>query len=339
MARSVALVTGATGLIGSYIVDQLIAEGWDVRAIVRDVESARHMLPNEVELARGDVLDEASFTNAALGVNTIFHCAATIFSRGGWAAYRATNLGGTSNAILAAERSKARLLQLSSVAVYGSRARYEAAMRGGRTDEDTPLAPMSERAFYARSKRESEELVMKAHAQGRVWATAVRPCVVYGIRDRQCVPRAAKLLMHFPAPLINGGRTTMSIVHAGNVAQGAVLAATSDIAGGRAYNLANDFDVTARRFFELGAQGLGKRVRFVPVPLGLAQGVMRGITRITRLLFGGGLISSSSLDFLSQNNPFSSDRARRELGWNPSARPEVAIPEAFRWWRDHRSAA
>ena len=335
---SVALVTGATGQVGWHIVDRLLAEGWGVRALVRNPDAARSALPAGVELMTGDVLDEASFTRAAAGVHTIFHSAANIISGGGWETFRAVNIDGTANAITAAERSRARLLQVSSVAVYGAQARYEAARRGMRTDEETQLPPLRERAYYARSKRESEELVMTAHRQGRCWATAVRPCVVYGTRDRQFVPRAAKLIGRVPIPLMNGGRSIMTIVHAGNVAHGAVLAATSDVAGGRAYNLANDFDVSVRRFFELAAEGLGRRAHFVPVPVSLARGALDVVTRLGRLILGGrfSLVSKSSIDFLSADNPFSSDRARRELGWFPSVRPEVSIPEAFRWWKEQQ---
>ena len=44
---------------------------------------------------------------------------------------------------------------------------------------------------------------------------------------------------------------------------------------------------------------------------------------------------SSSLDFLARDNPFSSDLARRELGWDPPVRPEIGIAESFRWWAAH----
>ena len=66
----------------------------------------------------------------------------------------------------------------------------------------------------------SEALVLEAHAAGRIWATAVRPDVIYGKRDRQFVPRIAGLLQRGFAPLIGGGRTTLPIVHAANVADG-----------------------------------------------------------------------------------------------------------------------
>lgn len=330
---SVALVTGATGLVGSHIVDRLLETGWTVRALVRSPGRAMTTLPTNVEAIAGDVLDEASFTRAAAGCHVVFHAAAKIIVRGGWEAYRVTNVEGTRNAIAAAERAKARLLQVSSVAVYGL-ARYDAARRGERTDEATVLAPLPERAFYARSKRESEELVLQAHRQGRVWATAVRPDVIYGRRDRQFVPRLAVLVRRGAIPLLNGGRATMAVVHAANVAQGAVLAATSDIAGGKAYNLANDHAVSVRRFFELAGEGLGNKPLWLPMPLWFARGALRASKSALRLLTGGrfSLVSNSAIDFLAEDNPFSSDRAKQELGWAPSVRPEAGIPDAFRWW-------
>lgn len=334
---STALVTGATGLVGSHVVDRLLGDGWTVRALTRDPDAARAALPARVEARAGDVLDERSFTAAAQGADAVFHAAANIIVRGGWEAYRVTNVEGTRNAISAAAKAGARLLHVSSVAVYGSASRYDAARRGGRTDERTALAPLPERAYYARSKRESEQLVLAAHDRGEVWATAVRPDVIYGPRDRQFVPRVAKLLRTgMPVPLLKGGRSILAVVHAANVADGAILAATSDVAGGQAYNLANDHDVSVRRFFELAGQGLGIRPLFLPMPLWLARAGLRGVKSVARLLTGGrfSLVSSSAIDFVVEDNPFSSDRARHELGWDPRVHPETGIPDAFRWWAE-----
>lgn len=332
---SVALVTGATGLVGSHIAELLLEEGWTVRALTRSAASARDLAPG-VEACVGDVLDESSFRRAASGCHAVFHAAANIIVRGGWESYRVTNIEGTKNAIAACEGAKARLLQVSSVAVYGPASRYDAAMRGEKTDERTALAPLSERAFYARSKRESEALAMEAHRQGRIWATAIRPVVVYGKRDRQFVPRMGKLIGRVPIPLLNGGRSVFGVVHAANVAQGALLAATSDRAGGSAYNLANDFDVTVREFFDLAARGLGRPSLLVPMPVWFASGALRVAKSGLRLLSGGrlSLLSNSAIDFIARDNPFSSERAKRELGWAPTVRPEAGVVEAFRWYRN-----
>jgi nucleoside-diphosphate-sugar epimerase len=325
-----ALVTGATGLVGSHIVERLLHDGWTVRALVRSPSQWLDSL--HVDSRRGDVLDTESFANAAAGSDVIFHTAAAITPSGGWEAFRRLNVDGTESAIAATERSGARLVHLSSVAVYGPDARYRPS--GEKTSEDMVLAPLPENAFYARSKRESEELVLAAHAKGRIWATAVRPDVIYGCRDRQFVPRMARIIRRGVAPIIGDGHTTLALVHAANVADGAVRAAVCEQAGGRAYNLANDFDVTVREFFTWGAEGLGRRVRLLSIPKPLARTAFSALVFALRIATAGrmSVLSSGSLDFLTRDNPFTSERARKELGWSPTTRHERGVPEAFRWW-------
>ena len=329
-----ALVTGATGQVGRHVVERLRRDGWAVRALVRDLTAAAELRALDVDLTLGNTLDEHSFSAAATGREVIFHTAAAVTPSGGWEAFRRPNVDGTRNAVAAAASAGARLVHVSSVAVYGATARYR---DGVRTDETSPLAPLSEGDFYARSKRESEEIVMEACRRGNIWATAVRPDVIYGRHDRQFVPRVARLIRRGFAPLIGDGSTRLAIVHAENVADGMVRAAATDRARGREYNLANDFDVTAAEFFRLAAKGLDVRVRMVRFPYGLAKGAERALRRVVELMPGSRVpaISFSAIDFLGRNNPFISDRARTELGWNPQVRPEHAVPEAFAWSAKH----
>ena len=156
-----------------------------MRALVR--RPSPELASQGVDLAFGDVLRPDLFAQAAAGADVIFHTAAAVTARGGWEAFRRPNVDGTRNAIDAAERAGARLMHLSSVAVYSRR--YENPSE--KIHEDAPLLPLPEHAYYPRSKRESENMVFEAHARGRIWATAVRPCVIYGARDRQFVPRIA----------------------------------------------------------------------------------------------------------------------------------------------------
>jgi 2-alkyl-3-oxoalkanoate reductase len=330
-----ALVTGATGLVGTHVVQRLVRDGWDVRALVRDVARAGALSHAGAILATGDILEPTSFALAARGCDVVFHTAAAVTPHGGWEAYERPNVDGTRNAIAAAASAKARLVHVSSVAVYGRASRFRG--DGQRTDEDTPLPPIPEHAFYARSKRASEALVLQAHRDGRVWATAVRPDVIYGRLDRQFVPRMARMLKRGVAPLVGGGRSTLAIVHADNVADGMVRAAVTDGAGGRAYNLANDYDVTVEEFVRLAAVGLDVKLRVLHVPYSLAKGALGVFKMVAPLVVGSrfNAATSASLDFISRDNPFTSDRARRELGWDPPIRPEIGIPDAFRWWVTH----
>ena len=340
-----ALVTGATGLVGSHIIERLDRDGWDLRALVREgtLVRTRHdgwdgsawLRQRRVELRRGDILDLTSFVDAARNCDVIFHTAAAITPRTHrvhpYDAYRVPNVDGTRNAIAAAAKTGARLLHLSSVAVYGPHARYASAdVR--RVDETMSLDPLPEHAYYARSKREAEALVMTAHGEGRIWATAVRPDVIYGPRDRQFIPRVARLLRFGLAPVLAGGRAVMAIVHAAHVADGAVRAASREAAGGRAYNLANDFDLRWREFYTLAAIGLERRIRI----FSLAPAIARlGLAMAQPLLRAMNVDSKASLDFMARDNPFSSERARHDLGWSPQRCPDESVPEAFRWWKEH----
>ncbi len=331
-----ALVTGATGQVGRHVAERLHRDGWSVRALVRDLLSASSLRELDVELALGDVLDERSFAAAAAGREVIFHTAAAVTPSGGWEAFRRPNVDGTRNAVAAAASAGARLVHVSSVAVYGRTARYR---DGVLTDETSPLAPLSEGNFYARSKRESEDIVMEACRLGHIWATAVRPDVIYGRYDRQFVPRVARLIRRGFAPLVGDGGTRLAIVHAENVVDGMVRAATNDRARGRAYNLANDFDVTAAEFFQLAAKGLDVRLRMVRLPYGFAKRAERALRRVAGFIPGSRAqaVSFSAVDFLGRNNPFTSERARAELGWDPQVRPEQGVPEAFAWSAEHAS--
>ena len=327
-------MTGATGMVGRHVAERLRRDGWSVRALVRNLDTASPLRDFGIALTLGDVLDGSSFVTAAAGCDVIFHAAAAVTPSGGWEAFRLPNVEGTRNAVLAAAQSAARLVHVSSVAVYGGAARYR---DGVPTDETSPLAPLREADFYARSKRESEAIVMDACARGTIWATAVRPDVIYGRYDRQFVPRVARLLRLGFAPLVGRGDTTLAVVHVENVVDGMLRAAVTDHARGTAYNLANDFDVTAADFYRWGARGLDVKFRTVHLPFALAKSAERLIRRLARLVPGSGAqaVSFSAVDFLGRNNPFSSQRAREELGWSPEVRPEHGVHDAFAWCAAH----
>ena len=330
-----ALVTGATGQVGSYIVERLAADGWSVRALVRNAAAATWLANSGIALIPGDVRDPASLMTAAAGCDAIFHTAALV-TAASWTSFRAVNVIGTQHVVETAAATGARLLQLSSVAVYGRDMRFQ----DHPTDEATPWRPLADAEWYARSKRESESLVLDAHRAGRIWGTAVRPDVIYGRRDRQFVPRIARALASGFFPVIDGGVSTLAIVHAANVADGAVRAVQCEAAGGRAYNLANDSAVTVAEFARLAGQGLGRRVRLVPVPRGMAHAAFTALAAILRLTGHASLAThaGSSLDFLARDNPFSSERARRELQWAPPVSARDGVPDAFAWWKTARQS-
>jgi nucleoside-diphosphate-sugar epimerase len=135
-------------------------------------------------------------------------------------------------------------------------------------------------------------------------------------------------------PRIAGGRTTLTLVHARHVADGAVLAAGPKGASGRTYLLADDFPVTVTDLVRAAERGIGRAIfaPVIPMPLGRI-----GFTLLAALLRLTGRASlarhaAGTLAMLTRDNPFDSSRARSELGWTPSIEPVDGLADAFRDW-------
>ena len=146
------LVTGGSGLVGSHVIEALRARGERVRALVRQ-GGAEESVPGAEPIV-GDVTDPDAWRRAAVGVRGIVHAAALVVRRAEFAEYERVNVGGTRLAVQAARTTGARLVHVSSAAVYGRTAAYEAGR--GAVTEDFPFQPIPEHDFYARTKRTAE---------------------------------------------------------------------------------------------------------------------------------------------------------------------------------------
>jgi nucleoside-diphosphate-sugar epimerase len=321
------LVTGASGLVGSHVVEALAARGEPVRALVRP-RSRAAVVRLGAEAVVGDVTDPTAWPAAARGVRAIVHAAAIVQRRATWEQYVAANVDGTRLAVEAARTATARLVHISSVAVYGGSAAYP--QKPERRDEAYAFQPISELDYYGRSKRMAEEVVREAAERGELHAIALRPTVIYGERDRLFTPRILRAVRLPFVPQIGNGANRLSCVYAGNVAA-AVLAALDAPQGFRAYNVTGDGApaLSQREFFGAFAAALGRRYRPVPIPRPLAGLAIR--------LFAAARLARAAVAFLSGDNPYVDERARRELGWRPPTPAPQAIARTVAWFQENET--
>src|SRR2546425_1459987 len=158
------LVTGASGLVGSHVVEALAARGEPVRALVRPASRAA-VLRLGAEAVAGDVTDPAAWQAAARGVRAIVHAAAIVQRRASWDQYVAVNVDGTRLAVDAARTAGARLIHISSVAGDARSAAYPPTpqRRGG----GVPLPPHPAPGLFAPPKRKARGGVGGAAAAPR----------------------------------------------------------------------------------------------------------------------------------------------------------------------------
>jgi nucleoside-diphosphate-sugar epimerase len=114
------LVTGATGLLGSHLVERLIAQGFTVRALVRPSSRTAFLDELGVDVRRGDLTDPVSCERALDKVALVFHCAAKVGDWGGWKAFQLGCIDATQTLADASSRAGVdRFVHISSTSAYG----------------------------------------------------------------------------------------------------------------------------------------------------------------------------------------------------------------------------
>lgn len=330
------LVTGATGLLGSHIVEQLRKSGQPVRVLVRRGSDRSWLQTQGVEFAEGDVTDAASVQRACTGVDAVYHSAAKVGDWGPWEEFQRVTIDGTRNVIDAAAAARIRrLVHISSISTYG----YHTA--DGTIDETFPPGYKLYRwAYYSRSKIMAEQLVWDAHKSGQLEATVIRPAWIYGPRDRTTIARLVRMVQSGRAKILGRGDNRLNVVYAGNVAEAAIIAAAHPQAKGEAFNCSNDGEITQQQYFDLLAQAIGAPPVTTHVPYraaytaGFVLEVIGHLTRSPRPPF----ITRYAVWLMGRRSYFSAEKARRVLGWKPAITYEVGVPLTVRWYFEQQKA-
>ncbi len=182
-----ALVTGAAGFLGRYIVQQLLARGEQVTAFCRTVPANSDTLfgPSSANLkiVAGDIRDAVAVESAARGADTVFHTAAIAGVWGPWRRYRQNNVVGTQHVIAACRRHGVRrLIYTSSPSVV-----FTTTDQSG-VDESIPYTTRW-LCHYPRSKALAEQAVLAANGANGLHTCSLRPHLLWGPGDRQLLPR------------------------------------------------------------------------------------------------------------------------------------------------------
>ncbi len=311
-------ITGASGFIGRALRQRYVAEGHDVGGcdLVADPDAG---------IVAGDVGQGGAWAEAMVGAELVIHTAASVSlrmerPREVWRA----NVLGTANVVDAAQRAGVRrLVHFSSVTVFGVDFPDGA-------DEHYPVTPTG--VPYPDSKIASEQVVLQAHAEGRVPATIVRPGDVYGPRSRAWAIIPAQLIAARRFTLPDGGRGIHSPVYVDNLVDGVVLAAASEDAVGQIFTLSDGVGVPYREFFAPYAELVGRRLITLPAPV--AIGAASVMQQLARLRPGDNEINPGAARYLMRRGTYSVQKARQALGWESQVGVNEGIRRTLDWLRE-----
>ncbi len=322
-----ALVTGATGFIGSAVVRALLRDGYAVRALVEPDRSDDNLAGLDVERVVGDVRDPGRVDKAVAGVGTVFHLAAMYRF---WAAdpqvFYDVNIGGTLNVIRAMQQAGCtRLVYTSTVATLG-------VAEHGRPASERSLVHF-EHLFghYKRSKYLAEHEVLRAGATG-LPVVLVHPTFPVGPGDSAPTPTGRTIVEFLNGRIPAYVDTSLNVAHVDDVARGHVLAARSG-SPGRSYVLGGE-NMGLRDMLASLADICGlraPRVRLTPrmvLPIVLGAEWFEG-----RLLRREPTLPSEPVRMATTRMEYDDTRARTELGY--TSRPaREALEAAARWYVD-----
>ena len=324
------LVTGATGLLGSHIVEQLRRRGQAVRVLVRPTSDRSWLQTQGVEFVAGDVTDPDSLLPACRGCDAVYHSAAKVGDWGPWEEFQRVTIDGTRNVIEAAVAAGVRrLVHISSISAYG----YHT--RNGTIDETWDLGYKLYRwAYYSRSKIDAERLVWEAHKAGRIEVTVIRPAWIYGERDRTTIARLATMIQKGKARILGRGDNRLNVVYAGNIAEAAITAADLPQASGEAYNCSNDGVITQEQYFKLLAAALEAPPVRRRVPYALAYGAGFVLECLGHLLRTRKppFVTRYAVWLMGRRSYFSAEKARRQLNWRATVPYAEGVPRTVKWY-------
>jgi nucleoside-diphosphate-sugar epimerase len=320
-----ALVTGATGFLGSHIVERLVQKGDDVRALVRPSSDTSLLEEWGVELVSGDVEDPKTLAPAMDGVEALYHTAARVTDWGAWGQFKSTTIDGTRNVMAAAVQAGVpRVLQVSTDGVYALSA------FDGLVTEDSPLEKRFGWLDYYRRSKLAAERIARDHAErGKLGLTVVRPGLIFGERDRAMFPGIVAFLKGSSAAYLGRGENSLPYVYVGDVADACILGATSDAAIGQTYNVVSDEPVTQKQVFDTiaDAAGLPRPKRHMPTRLVYSIAMaMEAWCVFARRRKAHPDLTRFAVILLAYDFREDASRLRRELGWAP----EVPMTEAVR---------
>lgn len=316
-----ALVTGATGFIGSHLVEELIKRGYDVTCLVRRTSSLKWIDGLKVNLIYGDC-EEGNLTDIPEDIEYVYHVAGLTKARKD-EEFFCVNAKGTENLLRAISfraRGLKRFLYLSSLAAVGP------GENGRPVNELYEPRPVSS---YGKSKLEGEIITLR-YGQD-IPVTVIRPPAVYGPRDKD--------LFVFLRMLKRGfypywGKCYYSMLYVDDLVRGMILAAENDGAVGKIYffsdgGIYSNDELVSEMILTLNTKVVKVRVPLTMMSffLGLA-GFMTGRTSI---------INKDKLREVKYSYwVCDSTRAETELGFKPKVKIKEGIKWTVDWYRIHQ---
>lgn len=320
-----ALVTGASGFVGSWLVRGLLKKGEKVRVLARPGSSLEDLAGLTFETAAGDVTDRTSVESALQGVDTVYHLAGVIgYTPAMRGVMEQVNVGGTRNVAEACAKSKTKMVYMSSVVAVG------ASFDGKPLNEDSPYNVGHLNLGYFETKHAAEQIVKSLCTKGQLEAVILNPSTIYGAGDGKKGSRKTQIkVAQGRLPFYTSGGVSIVSVHD---VVAAVLRARDIGRNGERYILSGE-NLTIKDLFDRIARLAGVKPPSIRLP-NFAVHALGKLGDALEKIGRKGPISSENAWTSVLFHWFEHGKAKAELGFNPRPASE-ALSESVEWMKQH----
>ena len=304
------LVTGATGFLGKYLIEELLNNDYEVVAqgrkenVLSDIKEKYN-----VKILKCS-LDEIK--NVELKVDYVIHAAALSTVWGKWEDFYNSNVIGTENVIDFCKKNNVkRLVYVSSPSIYS--AKYDRLnIKEDDFDKNNQLN------FYIKSKILAENLI-NSIKDDKLEKVIIRPRGLFGIGDTSIIPRLIKANRKIGIPLFNDGKNIVDITCVENVALALRLAIESKNAVGNTYNITNGEPREFKNILEELFEQINEPPKYLKINLNLMYGVSSIIEFIYKLfhIYKEPMITKYNICTLGYSQTLNIEKAKKDLNYIP----------------------
>lgn len=318
-------LTGASGFVGSHVLDLLCAGGHEVSILLQRTSNTRFISRHlaRVSVHFGSLDDVCLLTKAMAGAEAVIHCAGRTKALRTSEFYR-VNQAGTRNIVTAANASRGslrRLVYISSQAVSGPAGPSRPA------EETGDPRPVS---VYGRSKWLGET-ELRLHC--RVPWTILRPASVYGPRDTEFLSIFQKVKQRL-MPLVSGARRPISMIYAPDVAAAVLCCLLQERGAGETYHVAAEPPCTDEEFMKEIAAHLQVRPIRLRIPSSGVYLVCTIQEILSRAMGRPSMLSRQKLpELLAKGWVCSTGRIRHDLGFTAPTSLGEGVRRTIEWYR------
>lgn len=328
------LVTGATGFLGSYIVDKCIAQGDSVRVLVRKTSNLDYLKKYpDIEYAYGDLTDMDSLRDATKGVEAIYHSAARVTTQGDRTQFYNDNVMSTRCLVDEAKKQGVkRFIFISSPSIFFDFTHQN-------DINETYAYPKKYINLYSETKALAEQYVLAANDENFI-TCSLRPRGIWGPRDTTgFVPKILLGMLKEKFPDMSGGNDIFAtLCHVENASDACILAAKSDKVGGKAYFITDDEIVNVWGFLNQ----LGKTFKAPPIKKKMNPKVLMRIGGLFDLIWKipklarevEAPLSRYAVGLLTYSSTFDISAAKKDFAYQPKVNQETGMASLKQWVDD-----